>query len=89
MTSQNIAVTDNGVLIGNDTVHKDIFADNGILIQNTVLDNSTASDLDTAEQDAVFNSTVNGTAVCNQRILDNRSILCIFYIIFRKVRLVA
>ena len=74
MTGQDITVTDNRILIGNDTVHEDIFTDNGILIQNAVFDNRTASDLDTAEQDAVFNGTVDGTTVCNQRVLDDRGI---------------
>ena len=69
MTGKRYAVTDNDVLIANGVVHACVCADHGILEEDAVLNKSALTNLNTAEEDAVFNSALDHATVRNERIL--------------------
>ena len=60
------------ILIGNHAIQEHVFSRKGILKQYAVFNNTALADLYSSEQDRVFNSSLDYTAIGDYRVLNAR-----------------
>ena len=68
MSGDIYVIADHDVLIANGVSDRRRIGNDGILEKNTVLNDSALSNLDTPEENTVFNGTLDHTAVGNQGV---------------------